>query len=121
MGSHFVTLMYVTLVQLQVVERFLKTPGNVHLLSMFGKEISSLIVNCKQMIRDASKICRKLNQSVQRNLMMEIMISFNQAIEENLFEHYPLWPTTQKAVVIVKEIITYCNGISLYTIHDKVM
>ena len=53
--------------------------------------------------------------------MMEIMISFNQAIEENLFEHYPLWLTTQKAVVIVKEIITYCDGISLYTIHDKVM
>ena len=101
------------IMRLQPLEQYLKTSGNTLLLSMFGKKISSLVVDCKQTIKDVSKVCRKLNQSAQRNLHEGNYDKFVQAIEEILIEDYPLWPVTQKAVVIVKEITTYCDGITL--------
>ena len=101
------------IVQLQIVERVLKIPNNILLLSMFGKEISSLIVDCKRVLKDASKFCRKLNQSTKRHLHEKSYDKFIQAIEEIIIKDYPLWPVTQKAVVIVKEIITYSGGMTL--------
>ena len=39
-----------------------------NLLSLLGNEINSLISDCKQLLKGAHKMCRKLNQSVERNL-----------------------------------------------------
>ena len=104
---------HMIIVQIQFVEQVLKGPDNMHLLSMFGKEINSLIVECKQVFKNASKVCRKLNQSAKRNLHEGNYDKFIQAIEENLTKDYPLWPVTQKAVVMVKKIIAYSDGITL--------
>ena len=106
---------HIIIVILQTVEQNLKTAVNKHLLLMFGKKISSLILDCIQMVKDTSKLCRKLNQSAQRNLY-EFEGDYNdffQDIDKILIEDYPLWPVIQNAVVIVKEIITYCDGIML--------
>ena len=106
---------HIIIVILQIVELHLNAPYNKHLLLMFGKRVSSLIADydCIQMVKDASKICRKLNQSAQKNLYVGNYDNFIQAIEEILIEDYPLWLVTQKAVVIVKEIIRYSDGIML--------
>ena len=54
---------------LQHIKNVLMTsPYTINLLSLFGEEINSLIKNSKQILKDAHKLCRKLNQSVQRNL-----------------------------------------------------
>ena len=95
---------------LQVAEHFLNKPCNRHLLLIFGKKISSLIVDCIQMVKDTSKFCRKLNQIAQRNLYEGNYDKFVQAIEETFLEDLPVWPVTQKAIVIVKEFIKYCDG-----------
>ena len=55
------------------------------------------------MVKDTSKICRKLNQSAQRNLCEGNYDKFIEAIEEIFIEDYHMWPVTQKAVVIVKD------------------
>ena len=103
------------IVHLQTVENSLKIslPNNVHLLSVFGKEISSLIPECKQVLKSACKLCRKLNQSTQRNLYEKNYDEFICAVEEIIIKQYPLWPITQKIVVIVKEIIKYSDGMML--------
>ena len=45
----------------------MKSPYTVRLLSLLDEEINSLIVHCKESLHNAHKLCRKLNQEVQRN------------------------------------------------------
>ena len=105
---------HITVLALQSLEKFLKRLAghDLQLLSIC-KEISSLIVDSKQVLKNAIKLCRKLNQSAQRNLHEGNYDKFIQAIEDIIVKDYPLWPVTQKAVVIVKEIITYYDGVLL--------
>ena len=82
---------------------------NDKMLSLLREEINSLITDCKQLLKDAHKMCRKLNQSVQRNLHER---NYDKLIQtgKDFLTNYPLCNVTQKAVTIVKKIIPYCNG-----------
>ena len=80
-----------------------------NLLSLLGEEIYSLITDCKQLLRDAHKLCRKLNQSVERNLYERNYDKLIQTVEE-FIKIYPLCMVAQKAVTIVKRIMPYCDG-----------
>ena len=80
-----------------------------NLLSLLCDEINSLITNCKQLLKDAHKICRKLNQSAERNLYERNYDKLIQTVEE-FIKNYPLCNVAQKAVTMVKKIIPYCDG-----------
>ena len=95
---------------LQGVKDVLMTlPYTINLWSLLGEEINSLITNSKQILKDAHKLCRKLNQSVQRNLYDKNYYKLIQTVEE-FIKNYPLCNVAQKAVTMVKKIIPYFDG-----------
>ena len=54
---------------LQLIKDALMTsPYTVNLLQLLNEEINSLMDDCMQILKDAHKLCRKLNHSIQRNL-----------------------------------------------------
>ena len=75
----------------------------------FNSQINSLIGECKQIIKNVNKLCRKLNQNVQRNLYEQKYNELIQTLEE-FIKNYPLCILAQKAVTMVKRIIPYCDG-----------
>ena len=93
----------------RIKDALMTSPYTINLLSLLGKDINSLIVDCKQTLNNAHKLCRKLNQSVQRNLYENNYDKLIQIIEE-LIKNYPLCDVAQKAVTMVKKIIPYCDG-----------
>ena len=104
LGPHHVIL------TLQRIKDVLMTsPYTINLLSLLGEEINSLITNSKQILKDAHKLCRKLNQSVQRNFYDKNYDKLIQTVEE-FIKNYPLCNVAQKAVTMVKKIIPYCDG-----------
>ena len=80
-----------------------------NLLSLVGDEINSLITDCKQILKDAHKLCRKLNQSAERIFYERNYVKLIQTIQE-FIKNYPLCNVAQKAVTMVKKIIPYCDG-----------
>ena len=97
---------HVMLTLQRIKATLMTSPYTINLLSLLGEEINSLITNCKQILKDVHKLCRKLNQSVQRNLYDDKLI---QTVEE-FIKNYPLCNVAQKAVTMVKKIIPYCDG-----------
>ena len=98
------------ILSLQRIKDVLMTsPYTINLLSLLGEDINSLITNCKGTLKDAYKLCRKLNQSVQRNLYENNYDKLIQTVEE-FVKNYPLCDVAQKAVTMVKKIIPYCDG-----------
>ena len=93
----------------EIKDALMTSPYTINLLSLLGEEINSLITNSKQILKDAHKLCRKLNQSVQRNLYDKNNDKLIQTVEE-FIKNYPLCNVAQKAVTMVKKIIPYCNG-----------
>ena len=110
---------YVVIETLQWIKDALMTsPYTINLLSLLGEEINSLITNSKQILKDAHKLCRKLNQSVQRNLYDKNYDKLIQTVEE-LIKNYPLCNVAQQAVTMVKNIIPYCDGELLHYMMMK--
>ena len=93
----------------EIKDALITSPYTMNLLSLLGEDINSLIINCKGTLKDAHKLCRKLNQSVQRNLYENNYDKLIQSVEE-FIKNYPLCDVAQKAVTMVKKIIPYCDG-----------
>ena len=75
-----------------------------------GEEIDSLIDESKQVLRDAHKLCRKINQSAQRILYGRNYDRLVQSVED-FVKNYPLCNVAQKAVTLLKKkVIPYCDG-----------
>ena len=108
---------YVILELQRIKDVLMTSPYTINLLSLLGEDINSLITNCKGTLKDAHKLCRKLNQSVQRNLYENNYDKLIQTVEE-FIKNYPLCDVAQKAVTMVKKIIPYCDGKLL---HDMMM
>ena len=85
------------------------SPYTINVLSLLSEEIDLLITNCKQMLHDIHKVCRKLNQSVQKSLYEKNYDKLIQIIEE-FIKNYPLCNVLQKAVTMVKKIIPNCDS-----------
>ena len=96
----------------------MRSPYTIYLLSLLGEEINSLISDCKQILKDIHKLCRKLNQRVQRNLFEQNYDKLIQTVEE-FIKNYPLCSVAQKAVIMVKRIIPYCDGELLHYVMLK--
>ena len=92
-----------------------------NLLSLLGEDINSLITDGKQLLKDVHKLCRKLNQSVERNLYERNYDKLIQTVEE-FINNYPLCNVAQKAVTMVKKIISYCiSYCDGKLLHDMMM
>ena len=91
------------------------SPDYMPLLSLLDEEI---IFDSKEILKDAHKLCRKLNQSVQRNLYEKNYDKLIQTVEE-FIKNYPLCNVAQKAVTMVKKIIPYCDGGLLHFIMER--
>ena len=92
-----------------IKDALMASPYTINLLSLLGEDINSLITDSKGTLKDAHKLCRKLNQSVQRNLYENNYNKLIQTVEE-FIKNYPLCNVAQKAVTMVKKIIPYCDG-----------
>ena len=92
-----------------IKDALMTSPYTINLLSFLGEEIDSLTVDCTHILNNAHKLCRKLNQSVQRNLYENRYDKLIQTIEE-FIKNYPLCNVAQKAVTMVKKIVPYCDG-----------
>ena len=84
------------------------SPYTINVLSLLSEEIDLLITNCKQMLHDIHKVCRKLNQNVQKSFYEKNYDKLIQIIEE-FIKNYPLCNVLQKAVTMVKKIIPNCD------------
>ena len=100
---------HVILLLQHIKDALMTSPYTINLLSLLGEDINSLITNCKGALKDAHKLCRKLNQSVQRNLYENNYDKLIQSVEE-FIKNYPLCNVAHKAVTMVKKIIPYCDG-----------
>ena len=104
---------------LQLIKDTLMTsPYTINLLSLLDEEINSLITSNKQILKDAHKLCRKLNQSVQRNLYDKNYDKLIQTVEE-FIKNYPICNVAQNFVAMVKKIIPYCEGKLLHFMMMK--
>ena len=100
---------HVILVLQSIKDALMTSPYTMNLLSLLAEDINSLITNCKGELKDAHKLSRKLNQSVQRNLYENNYDKLIQTVEE-FIKNNPLCDVAQKAVTMVKKIIPYCDG-----------
>ena len=107
------------ILSLQMIkEAIMSSPYTMNLLSLLGDQIYSLQGECKQILKNVNKLCRKLNQSVQRNLCEQKYDKLIQTVEE-FIKNYPLCIVAQKAVTMVKRILPYCDGELLHFITMK--
>ena len=91
-----------------------------NLLSLLGEEIDSIITDCKQALSNTYKLCRKLNQSIQRNICEKNYDKLTQAIKE-FIKNYPMCNIAQKAATTVKKIIPYCDSKLRTMLYDYEM
>ena len=82
-------------------------PKNV-LLSL-DKEFNALVFDCKQMLNDSHKVCRKFNQRVERNLFEK---NYNKLIltVEEFVNYSPVYGVAKNAVALLKKITPYFHG-----------
>ena len=100
---------YVILILQRIKDVLMRSPYTTNLLSVFGEEINTLENISKEMLKDVHKLCRILNQRVQRNLGEKNYDKLIQTVEE-FIKNYPLCSVAQKAVTMVKKIIPYFDG-----------
>ena len=80
-----------------------------NLLQLLDKEINSIISECRHILRNTHQLCRKLNQSTQKNIYEKHYDNLIPIVED-FIKNYPLCNVAQKAVTMVKNIIPYCDG-----------
>ena len=102
---------------LQVTKDVITTsPNATHLLALLDKEIESLIGECKMLLNDVHKLCRKVNHGIQKHLCEKNYDKLIQSVEEYI-SNYPLFKIAEKAIATVKKLIPYYEGKTLQ--HTK--
>ena len=96
----------------EIKDTLMISPHTINLLSLLGEKISSLIVDCEQILKNAHNLCRILNQNIQKNLYEKNYDELIQSVES--FKNYPSCIVAQKTVAMVKSIIPYCDGEQIF-------
>ena len=109
LNMHSIIDPYQIIQSLHVIKAYLNLSCTKHLLPLFGEEINILQNECKEILRDNHKLCRKLNQRVQRNFYEKSYDELIQTLEE-FIRNYPVLSVAQNAVTIAKKILPYCDG-----------
>ena len=99
---------YIIMLKLkEIQDSLIRSP---HLLVKVEKEINLLMTDCKQILNDSHKLCRELNQIIERSLHEKRFHALTQAIEE-FMKNYPLCHVAEKAATMVEmKIKPYCDG-----------
>ena len=97
------------IVLLQYIHEDAMTSSNTMNLQVLGEEVNSLVANCKLILRDTHKLCRKLNQNIERNLCEKDYDKLIRTVEE-FITNYPLCSVAETSIVMVKKIIPYFDG-----------
>ena len=106
---------FVILILQWIKDVLMKSPCTTNLLSVFVEEINTLENSSRKILNDVHKLCRILNQRVQRNLGEKNYDKLIQTVEE-FIKTYPLCSIAQKAVTMVKKIIPYFDGELLHRV-----
>ena len=94
---------------LQEMQDALKTSPSVTIFfPSLNDEINSLIGECHKVLKDAHRLCRKLNQNVQQCLTQKNYQGLIQTIEA-FNSSYPIAKVAEEAVTMMKKIILYCD------------
>ena len=91
-----------------IKDTLMTSPHAINLLSLFGEKITSLIVDCEQILKNAHNLCRILNQNIQKHLYEKNYDELIQTLEST--NNYPFCIVAQKAVTMVKSIMPHCDG-----------
>ena len=100
---------HVIMLMLQQIKDLMKWTYNINLASLLGEQINVLKNNSNEILKDTHKLCKKLNQRIQRNLFEKNYDDLIETVEE-FIKTYPLCSVAQKAVDIVEKIIPYCDS-----------
>ena len=84
----------------------------LHMLSL-GDQFNLLTTECKEILKGAHKVRRKLNQDVQKYLVGNNYVALIQTVE-NFCKSYRLGSVAQRAVTMTKKILPYCEGEELF-------
>ena len=107
------------IIQLQHIKAALRSSQySANLFPYFARDLESLEDDCKNILKDAHKVCRKLNQSIQKNLFKKNYDNLIQTVEEYV-KIYPLCNVAQRAITMVAKIQQYCNGKLLDYMTEK--
>ena len=91
------------------IQKVLMSSSNIlHSLSLLCEETKSLIDDCQKILKSAHKLSRKLNQNVQRCFHQNKHEQLVTVVEEYV-KSYPMSKVAQKADVVVKKLIPYCD------------
>ena len=93
--------------KLQGMKTILMTsPSTRNLLSLLDEET---ITDCKQILQNAHNLCRKLNQSVQRDLYEKNYDKLIKTVEK-FIKNYPLCNIAKNVVTMMNKMIPLCDG-----------
>jgi len=92
-----------------------KMPEIVMFLPLIGKQISSLVDECNNILKDAHKMSRRLNKDVQKYLTQKSYLDLIKTIEDYI-NNYPILEVAKKAVAILQTILPYCEGDLLHLV-----
>ena len=98
------------IIQLQHIKGVLKRlQYSANLLPHFATDLEMLEDDCKNILKDVHKVCRKLNQSIQKNLFEKNYDNLIKVVEDYV-KTYPLCNVAQKAITMVAKIQQHCDG-----------
>ena len=97
------------ILQLQHIKATFNSQYIANLSPYFATDLEVLEDDCKNILKNAHKLCRKLNQKIQKNLFEKKYDNLIQIVEEFL-RNYPLCNVAQKAVTMVEKIKQNCRG-----------
>ena len=101
----------------RIKEALMTSPHTIKLLSLFDEKISSLIVDCDQLLKTVHNRCRILNQNIQKNLYEKDYDELIQTVGS--FKNYPSCIVAQNAIAMVKSIMAHCDG-EMNKIHHTI-
>ena len=84
-----------------------------NLLELVFQKMLPLIDDCKDIVADAHKLSRKLNQSVQRHLLKKDYGELILTVQEYI-NNYPLGVVLRKAFPLIEKLKPFCNGDMLF-------
>jgi len=85
----------------------------------FSEQAGSLINDCDKVLKDTHKLTRPLNQKVQRCLTQKDYLGLIQAVEMYMSE-YPISEVAQKAIAMMKNIISYFDDEEILAVITKI-
>ena len=92
----------------KITDALMTSPHTIDLLSLLSETISSLTVDCEQILKNAHNLCRILNQNIQKNLYEKHYDELIHTVES--VKNYPFCIVAQKAVAMVKSFLPHSDG-----------